>query len=218
MSTSRSTLLSSQAASTSRMQAFYTELLEIWRILSIQWFSLILITSCKGLEKYVLITVIALKNTCLYGQRVEDSPCKLFGSVLSFFHAAPFFASVPLLTGECLPELSLMQVNKLWNNFCFILSTSNSTNKEERLWQSIPILHLEFNPCEDDSNGWSSSTFLSMLKLFEHTFMHTFIPLLGTVYTEQSKYHMPNAASLVFIPCHMFWLKSRWWFDPYLKH
>jgi len=82
------------------MQAFYMKLSEVWRILSYQWFSLILITSCKGLEKYVLITVISLKNKCLYRQRVKDSPHRLFSSVLSFFHAGPFFASVPLLTGE----------------------------------------------------------------------------------------------------------------------
>lgn len=191
---------------------------EVWRILSIQWFSLILITSCKGLEKYVLITIIALKNKCLYGQWVNDSSYKLLSSVLSFFHAGPFFASVPLLTGEWFPEVSLMQVNKLWNNFSFILSISNSTNKEERLWQSILILHLEFHQFEDDSNGWSIFTFLSVLKLFEHTFMHTFISLLGIVYTDQSMYNVPNTASLVFIPCHKFRLKRRWWFDPYLKH
>lgn len=57
------------------------------------------------------------------------------------------------------------QVNKLLS-WVFI---SNGTNKEEGLQWSILILHLEFHQLEDDSNGWSIFTFLSMMKLFEHT-------------------------------------------------
>lgn len=143
----------------------------------------------------------------MYGQWVKDCPYKFFSSVVSFFRAGPFFASVPLLIAEWFPEVSLMHMNKLWNNFYFILSISNSANNKERLWQSLPILHLEFNQFEDYSNGWSIFTFLSMLKLFEHTFVHTIIPLLRTVYTEQSKYNVPNTASLVFTPCHKVQLK-----------
>lgn len=39
--------------------------------------------------------------------------------------------------------------------------------------------------------------------------MHTFIPLLGNVHTEQSEQNVPNTANLGLMPRHKSWLKKR---------
>lgn len=95
------------------------------------------------------------------------------------------------------PNASQQTMRQLY----FICSISNSTNKEEKLWQLVLILHQEFYRFEDYSNGWSIFTFLSMLKLFKHAFMHRFVSLLGTVHTEQSKHNVPKL--LVWGLCHV---------------
>lgn len=169
------------------------------------WFRLHHVKDWKNITWSLLLL---WKSKCLYGQSINGCP-KSSSWVLSFFHPGPFPASV---TGELFPEASLKQVNKLWDNF--ICSISNSTNKEERLWQFIPILHQEFYPFEDYSNGQSTFTFLSMSKLFEHAFMHRFIPLLGIVHAEQSKHNVPKL--LVWDSCLVTnpdWKRE----DPYLK-
>lgn len=131
--------------------------------------------------------------------------------VLSFFYPGPFSASV---IGEEFPEVSLVQVKKLWDNFLLSAVFQTDTNKEERLWQYIPILHQEFYPVEDCFHGWSVFIFLSMSKLFGHAFMHRFIPLLATVHTEQSKHNVPKL--LVWDSCLVTnpeWNRE----EPYLK-